>query len=280
MTSSALPPIDAAPLFRPLLDELLSTLRGLEPRDWERQTVAGAWRVRDVAAHVLDVDLRKVAAYRDDHDVAAGATIANDRDLARLVNGMNADGVAFAARLSPRLIVDLLEVAGTWAVDVIEGLAPSGKARFPVSWAGESESQNWMDTGRDYTERWHHQAQIRDASNRPGLLEPRWMETLLEFSVRSLPLAYAGVRAPRSTAVTLSVAGETSGQWSIVRGDDRWEVVRGASATPAAIVHASTDDAWRLFYNALSPAGLATRVVVEGDAALAGPLLRARSVIL
>ena len=49
-----LPPLDAAPLFPDLHAELLALLRALDPADWERPTVAGAWRVRDVAAHLLD----------------------------------------------------------------------------------------------------------------------------------------------------------------------------------------------------------------------------------
>ncbi len=40
--TTPLPSRDVAPLFRPLLAELLLLLRGLGPRDWERQTVARA----------------------------------------------------------------------------------------------------------------------------------------------------------------------------------------------------------------------------------------------
>jgi hypothetical protein len=232
-----------------------------------------------VAAHLLDGDLRKIAVYRDNHVLPMDRPIANDRDLARLVNGLNATGVAFAARLSPRLLVDLLEMTGGWVAQVIESLPPHGPARFPVSWAGESASENWMDTGREYTERWHHQAQIRDAVGVPRLLAPRWMEPLLDFSARCLPLAYASVDAPRGTAVTLAVEGETSGAWSVVR-EGTWRVFRGSPAAPAATVHATSDDVWRLFYNALTPGGEGERLRIDGDAALAQPLLRARSVIL
>ena len=234
--TTPLSPRDVAPLFRPLLAELIALLRGLGPRDWECQTVAARWRVRDVAAHLLDVELRKTAAYRDHHNVTSGATISSDSDLSRVVNGLNAGGVAFAARLSPRVIVDLLEVAGGWATDVIEALPPFEPALYGVSWAGESESQNWMDIGRDYTERWHHQAQIRDAVAVPRLLEPRWMEPLLEFSVRALPMAYSEISAPRSTAVTLTVHGETSDEWSLVRGDSSWQILHGTPSTSAATV--------------------------------------------
>ena len=74
----------AADLFPPLYEELEHLLRGLAPEEWERPTVAGAWRVRDVVAHLLDGDLRKLSAYGDGHlpppaggaSQAAGATLA------------------------------------------------------------------------------------------------------------------------------------------------------------------------------------------------------------
>ena len=47
----ALKPNYVAPLFRPLLAELVALLRSLAAADWERPTVAPDWRVRDVAAH-------------------------------------------------------------------------------------------------------------------------------------------------------------------------------------------------------------------------------------
>ncbi len=97
----ALRPIDALPLFRPLVAELVALLRALDAREWTRPTVAGTWRVHAVAAHLLDGDLRKLAALRDGHALAPDAPIASDRDLARFVNGLNAGGVAFGARLSP-----------------------------------------------------------------------------------------------------------------------------------------------------------------------------------
>jgi len=276
----ALLPLDVRPLFRPLLAELLDVLRGLDAAAWERPTVAGAWRVRDVAAHLLDGDLRKLAAYRDDHLPPLDAPIASDRDLARLVNGLNASGVAWARRLSPRLLVDLLAITGGWVAALFDALPPDEPARWPVSWAGEATSANWMDTGREYGERWHHQMQIRDAVGAPLLLAPRWLTPLLELSVRALPVAYASVDAGPGTAVTLDVTGETTGAWTVVREGDAWTVRGGRLAAPDAVVHASADDAWRLFHNALPADALARRVRVEGDAALAAPLLGARSVVL
>jgi uncharacterized protein (TIGR03083 family) len=277
---SPMVPRDVAPLFGPLLTELLALLHSLGPDDWNRPTVASAWRVRDVAAHLLDGDLRKLAACRDQHPLPLDGPLDTARDLARFINTLNRSGVAYAARLSPRLLTDLLATTGAWVADYIRSLPPHGPSPFAVSWAGETTSENWMDTGREYTERWHHQMQIRDAVGRRLLLTPTWMEPLLDFSVRALPHAYAALAAPTGTTVLLEVHGETAGEWSLVRTEHGWQLAQGRPATANAIVRVATDDTWRLLYNALPAADVAARVQVTGNASLAEPLLRARSVIL
>lgn len=285
-------PVHTAPLLRPLLAELLTLLRGLTAAQWDAPTVAGAWRVRDVAAHLLDGDLRKLAAYRDGHVLAPAEPIRSDRDLARFINALNAEGVGWARRLSPRLLIDLLAITGEWAADLLESLPPHEPSLWPVSWAGEAVSENWMDVGREYTERWHHQMQIRDAVGAPLLLDTRWYRPLLEFSVRALPSGYADIEAGAGTAVTFVIgaehaAGGTSGgdgdvigAWSIVRESDAWILYEGAVADAAGVVRATADAAWRLLYNALSEPTAASGVVVDGDRRLTEPLLRTRSVIV
>ena len=62
-----LEPCYTANLFRPLSKQLVTLLRGLAPADWDRPTLAGAWRVRDVAAHLLDGQLRRISVQRDAH---------------------------------------------------------------------------------------------------------------------------------------------------------------------------------------------------------------------
>jgi uncharacterized protein (TIGR03083 family) len=278
--ATELGPIDTAPLFRPLLRELGEVLAALAPTDWDRGTLAPAWKVRDVAAHLLDGDLRKIAVYRDSHFLTPDSPITSDRDLARFVNGLNQGGVAFAARLSPRLLKDLLAITGAWVAELVEALPKDGPSIFAVSWAGEAESKNWMDIGREYTERWHHQMQIRDATGKPRLLSPPWMEPLMDLSVRALSVAYASVEASEGTTIALEVHGETSGAWSVVREAGRFRVVRGRPESPTALVRLGADDAWRLLYNAIPEAELERRVEVQGRRDLAQPLLRARSVIV
>lgn len=262
----ALPPRNVASLFAPLQAELMALLRGLSPDDWQRPTVAPQWRVRDVAAHLLDGQLRKLAAHRDGHLLPADGF----ESVLALINAANASGVEYARRFSPRLLIDLHDVVGRWSVEFVEALDPDAEALFPVAWAGEERSANWMDSGREYTEWWHHQMQIRDAVGKGSvLLERRWLEPLLDFSVRALPLAYAGSEA----TLTLRV-GEDA--WSLSGG----ELSRGEIANPRAVVEMEPDVAWRVFYNALTPAQAAERVTVRGERSLVEPLLRARSVMV
>jgi hypothetical protein len=275
-----LPPRYVADLFAPLHGELMVLLRGLTASDWERPTVAGAWRVRDVAAHLLDGDLRKLSAHRDGHLPKPDRPIDSYGDLVGWINDLNASGVAYGKRLSPRLLADLLAVTGSWVAELVESLDPHGPALFSVAWAGEAQSENWMDTGREYTERWHHQMQIQDAVGLAGLLDPRWLDPLLDFSVRALPHAYRDVEAPEGATLTLIVPGDPGWAWTLVRKNGRWELYRGETDRPATRVTVEPAAAWRLFYNALPPEAAREKVSIVGDESLAGPLLRTRSVMV
>src|SRR5258705_27179 len=132
------------------------------------------------APHLLDTQLRRLSGQRDGHRVAP------DRPLVEFINHLNATWVDTARRFSPRVIVDLLDVTGRTFAAFIETLPLHERAHFPVSWAGEDESQNWMDIGREYTEGWHHQMQIRDAVGAPLLLDAKWLTPLLSLSVRAI----------------------------------------------------------------------------------------------
>ncbi|MEO8430105.1 MAG: maleylpyruvate isomerase N-terminal domain-containing protein [Acidobacteriota bacterium] len=274
-----LEPIYTAGLFAPLLAELVDLLRGIPAEAWEKGTLAPAWKVRDVAAHLLDGDLRKIAVYRDGHSLS-DRNLSEYRDLVGFINELNAGGVAWGRRLSPRLLVDLLDVTGRWISALVLELPPHGESIFPVDWAGESRSENWMDTGREYTERWHHQMQIRDAVGAHLLLDERWLRPLLDVSVRALPRAYAGVHAAPGTVVALEVEGVPALRWSVVADGAGWRVVEGVAPDPAAVLRGDADTLWRLFYNALPESSARDRLRVSGDAALVEPLLRARSVLV
>ncbi len=274
-----LTPVDTVPLYPALHRELLRLIRRLDADDWLRPTVAKVWRVRDVAMHLLDGDLRRLSAGRDRHRLDTGP-VSSYADVVALIQRLNTDGVRYGDRLSPRLLSDLLEVTGRWVSAHMAELPPHDAATFAVAWAGESRSEHWMDIGRDYTERWHHQMQIRDAVGAPLLLERVWLQPLLDLSVRAFPRAYRDVAADVGAAIVFSIRPADDMDWSVIRDAGGWVVQRGVAAQPVAQVQVDADTAWRLLYNALAPEDVHARVVTVGDRRLVEPMLAARSVMV
>jgi uncharacterized protein (TIGR03083 family) len=275
-----LTPLDTADLFPGLQNELIRLLRGLSPDDWERPTVAGSWRVRDVAAHLLDGSLRKLSVYRDGYALRPDGPIDGYGGLVRFLNRLNADWVGVAGRFSPRVLTDLLEWVGPQTAALVAALPPHGEAIFPVSWAGEERSENWFDTGREYTEQWHHQAQIRDAVGAPPLDARRWLHPVIELSLYALPVAFRGLDVPDGTALVIEVTGEAGGTWSLVRNADSWKLWRGAAERPAGHALMDGDTAWRLLFNALPPEEARRWIETEGDPALLERLIATRGVMV
>ena len=204
----------------------------------------------------------------------------SDRDFVAFINGLNRQWVEAAARVSPRLLVELTALVGPALADFVERFPDDGPALFPVSWAGEDQSHGWFDLGREFTEQWHHQAQIREAVGAPPLPDPNWLHAVLLIALRGLPHAYRDTPADAGRAVTIEIAGASGGVWTLRREPSGWTLWAGTEEKESARVRLSDDTAWRLLFNALPPQQLPGRVSVTGDPALAEPLMRARSVVV
>jgi len=172
-------PIFVTELFPKLNAELQELLGSLDDEDWSRPAT-GAWSVKDVVgAHLLDTTLRRLAVDRDQYVSPDTPKLETDRDLTNYINQTNAEWVKAARRLSPRLLIELLEKTGQEMYEFFKTLDPYKPAVFPVNWAGEQVSPNWFDIAREYTEKWHHQEQIREAVYRPGLTSREYLFPVL-----------------------------------------------------------------------------------------------------
>jgi len=200
--------------------------------------------------------------------------------LVDLINDLNRSWVVAARRLSPRALTDLYAHASVQLADFVESLSLDGDALFPVSWAGEAQSALWFDIGREFTEVWHHGAQIREAVGAGPFSDPRWLRAVLEIAVRALPHAYRDVPGDPGVSVAIVITGPAPGAWTLARGGGAWELDEGRPAAPAAALTMTDETAWRLFFNAVPLDDARALVEVDGDAALALPLLKARSVIV
>ncbi|MCA9863462.1 MAG: hypothetical protein KC432_10595, partial [Thermomicrobiales bacterium] len=152
---------------------------------------------------------------------------------------------------SPPVLIDLLRLTGEQTARYFATLDLDAIGE-PVDWVGPEPAPVWLDVAREYTERWVHQQQIRDAAGRPGLQEPEWFTPVLAAFVLGLPRALGEAGTPGET-VLLTITGEAGGQWLARRDETRWWVARGHEAIPTAAVTLDQDSAWRLFTRGISP---------------------------
>jgi len=270
-------PIIVLELFPEVRAELLALLSGLTAEEWARPTVCAGWSVKDIALHLLSGDIGVLSRRRDAY-TPPGKPIESWADLVALINRLNEAWTAATRRLSPRVLCDLLAWAGPQVEEYFASLDPHAIG-VPVDWAGVEPAPNWLDLVREYTERWHHQQQIRDAVGRPGLKQRRFFAPVLAAFVHALPRTYRDVPAADGTTVQITIAGEAGGEWFLVREGSAWNLYVEGAPLPAACVTLDAEDAWRLFTKGLRPEEARARAVLAGDSHLAGKMLETIAIL-
>ncbi|MGE7777234.1 maleylpyruvate isomerase family mycothiol-dependent enzyme [Chitinophaga sp. NPDC101104] len=263
----------------PVLDTKLSELlRSLTPDEWQAQTVAKLWKVKDVAAHLLDSNIRILSILRDGY-FGEQANIPSRQDLLDFLNGLNADWVKAMKRVSPSMLIFLLETTGKPFCDYLQQLPPSGPSLLSVEWAGETESKNWMEIAREYTEKWLHQQQIRDAVHKPGLMTRELFHPFIDIFMLALPHTFRNTPAETGTVVQLTISSDIGGSWHLLRIADKWVLSDPPSGTPATTITIDPDTAWKLFSKSLRPGDVHGKVGITGDPALGETALSMVSVM-
>jgi uncharacterized protein (TIGR03083 family) len=257
-------PLDLVHLL-PVIDrKLMELLHSLTPGEWQQQTVAKLWKVKDVVAHLLDGNIRILSMLRDDYQ-GESPNIQSYQDLLDFLNGLNADWVKALKRVSPSMLLLLHETTGKPYCDYYASLDPFDKSPFAVNWAGEDESKNWMHIAREYTEKWLHQQQIRDAVNQPGLLTKELFYPFIDTFMMALPFTYRDVDAAEGTSVAITVSTEIGGSWFIKKENDKWVLSKGMTANPTTQVIIDPDTAWKLFSKSIRPENVMDVVKINGD---------------
>lgn len=246
---TVLSPILVAGLFHELHGHLLELLGRLSAEDWNRPTVCSLWTVKDIASHLLDGDLRRLAAQRDHYQSPDAPTqFASYQELLAHLNQLNADWTKSTRRISPRSLIELLRVTGMHVADLLEGVDPLAPATFSVAWSGEDDSLMWFDVAREYTERWHHQRQIADAAGAATPIDARHLyHPVLRTFLRALPFTYRHVQAPPGATVLVRIVGEAGGDWSLCRDSSGWSLLEWGVHQPEAAVIIPQGIAWKLF---------------------------------
>lgn len=276
-----LDPVLVVDLFPAERDALLQLLAELSDEEWGRPTVCAGWSVKDVALHLLGDDVGRLSRNRDSFGGAAFVPQPDadfEAQLLAFINQANEAWVQATRRLSPHLLCDLLRFTGEETYRYFQSL-DMFETGDTVSWAGPDPSPVWLDIAREYTERWLHQQQIRDAVGRSGLKERRTFAPVLDTFVRALPHTFRDVDAAEGAQVKLVISGDAGGEWSLVRGDRKWNLYLDADAEPTAAVVMDQETAWRLFTKGISKDEASANVRLSGDQSLGMKVLDTVSII-
>jgi len=269
-------PIFLQALFPKLDNLLIELLQSLKPQDWAQTTIAGNWTVQDVAAHLLDGNLRSLSILRDNFQGDPPKKINGYPDLVQYLNGLNAVWVNAFKRVSPRVLIELLVASGPQYHAYLASLDPFATAKFSVSWAGEEESKNWFHIAREYTEKWHHQMQIRQAiGQETPLLQSALYYPYLDTSIRALPHQYRKVKPANGSIVKVVFTGlpDLEANWSLQLDPEGWKLYTGLQNTPSNCeVHIPAKIAWRIFTKGISKAEAIAQSKIIGDQSLGHPL--------
>jgi len=279
MLSSTYPPLNTLPLI-PKLDALLiDLLQSLSPEEWQAQTVAKLWTVKDVAAHLIDTTLRNISTSRDGFFGEKAENIHSYADLVAFLNNLNMSWTNTAKRISPQLLITLLQQYCKEYDAHLQTLDPFAPAIFSVAWAGQETSPNWFHIAREYTEKFLHQQQIRDAVGKQALFTKELFGPFIDTFMYALPHTYRNVDAAIGTTVQVIITTDIGGEWIICKQEQGWQFVSSINTEPNGSLSIDPNTAWKMFSKSMHPADALPFVELAGDKTLAANALQMVSVM-
>ncbi len=243
---------------------MLQLLSGFDDAEWHAATECPAWDVAGIALHVLGDDLSLLARQRDDAVQGLVLYGASHSGLSfrALLDGFNEQWVTAATFLSPKLILDLLDLTGRWTAEFYREVDPDAPGEPVGLFAAKDASPYWQIAAREYLERWIHQHQIRRATNRPNLghtlLTPAAEVVAHMIAAHGRPL-----ELPDDATVVFDIGGV--GAWTIRIRAGASEVFRGAAASPLVTLVADDDLATRMLSRALTVSEVASALRATGS---------------
>lgn len=276
----AVEPIATMALFPGLSVELLDLLKALPRAAWDNETACVGWSVQDVVAHLLGGNVGRLSFGRDQLRLRDGRAFPSEYPAqVAFIDQLNAEWITTARRLSPSLLIDFLALTDEQLYHYFKSLPPFEASHAAVTWAGDTQSPNWFDIAREYTEKWLHQQHIREAVGAPLLTQRRWLFPVLDTFLRALPHTYRTVVAPEGATITFTITGEAGGDWSLQRVDGQWRLWAGAAPIAVATASLAQELAWRLFIKGVSPSVAGMQIQTTGDATLALGILQMVSIM-
>jgi uncharacterized protein (TIGR03083 family) len=166
-------------VYRPERSTLSSLLEGLGPDQWARPTECPEYSVKGVATHILGDELSLLSRQRDKAKNGLSFLIAElpSSDFRTLLDTFNDRWVAAARFLSPKLLIELLDLTGEWTAEYYESVDPltEGESVGLFGARHRESSPFWQAIAREYLERWIHHSQILRALGLSSLSDRRFL---------------------------------------------------------------------------------------------------------
>ena len=259
--------------------EFVRLIGSLSEEDAAAPTVCEKWSVKDLGLHLLGGDLSFLARNRDGVSNEDLDSSGDWDSLVENLDALNGRWVEAGRFMSLPLLAELLEFTGRAVAEFLDGAEPSAPGEV-VSWAGSDPAPWWLVGAREFTERWVHHQQIRDALGQPGLNGPSFVGPILATAMHGVPRAYEGIEASEDTTIAIDVTGRAGFSWAVTRGAEGWKLYEGLTREAAARVSIDQDTAWRFLMGMLNANETRRKATVEGDKKLVKPFFSAVSAIV
>ena len=251
----AVEPILVVELFPQERKHLLELFSDLTEADWQKPTVCPGWTVKDIGLHLLGDDLGYLSGKRDDfsNPFFTNKEMQQWNSLVKNINEANELWVKATRRISPRLLTDLLALTGAQFYAYIQSLDQMA-INGAVSW-------------------------IRDAVNKPGLTDRKFLHPVLDAFVRALPHTYRDVPVANTTVIKLLVTGEAGDTWYLLGEANHWSLYKEGEWPPTTIVTMDQETCWRRFTRGMRKEQARAHTTIEGDEKLGEKMLDTVSII-
>jgi hypothetical protein len=263
---------DVRPLATEERQHLLHLIAGITDEQWLAPTSAPGWTVKDTALHLLDDDLTWLSRERDG-DLSGLVDMSDRRAFPRLLAEKNQRWVEAGRVMSRRVIADLLQWSGEQVDELHAGrdLLAEGW----VSWASDDAVPFWFNLAQEFTERWVHQQQMREAVDRVEHHEATLPEVLRTF-IWAFPHQLRG--CTRASEIEIEIVIDAVGDWTLTATNDSWQLFSQPASDPDARLRMTADAAWRMLTGA--EVVLAADIAAEGDPAMTRALLGVRAIVV
>lgn len=226
--------IDVRSLFAPLTQRFLEDLKKVPVESFDRKTCYPNWRVKDILSHMVQTAMGRLSRQRDAYPQDRVASPLSFDQVRKIIEQSNNHWEKATAGLSPRILLDLFSQHEMQLADFLSRQPLDTPAFFPVDWSIES-SKNWLDIAREYTERWHHQQQIREALGLQDCYAPEFFEPVVETLMLGVTKWYAEVSAVEGTSLTILVDGTSGGVWTMTKSKTDWILTKDPQRSASAL---------------------------------------------